>query len=251
MPLWSSLDEGVTGLESVAFTAVGIHLRTSLPLAPDALMPGDPGRAMAMAQTLLTAPKMHNLHRGLWGYTGETPAGRPLSIQSTGMGAPSAAIVLHELSELGVRRAIRVGTCGALDPSLELGTMLRAEAALGDDGVSRALGDGDRPVPADPGLLERLEAEGAGEPALVATGDLFYEDTEAPRRRWVEAGARAVEMESAALFTIGPRVSVAVAALLIVTDVFPGGERMRLGDEALAEAVERMGAAATAALVTD
>ncbi len=190
---------------------MGIHLRTSLPLAPDALMPGDPGRAMAMAQTLLTAPKMHNLHRGLWGYTGETPAGRPLSIQSTGMGAPSAAIVMHELGELGVRRAIRVGTCGALDPSLELGTMLRAEAALGDDGVSRALGDGDRPVAADPGLLERLEAEGAGEPALVATGDLFYENSDEPRRRWVDAGARAVEMESAALFTIGPRAGVAVA----------------------------------------
>lgn len=212
-------------------------------------MPGDPGRAMALAQTLLTAPKMHNLHRGLWGYTGETRAGRPLSIQSTGMGAPSAAIVLHELGGLGVRRAIRVGTCGALDPSLELGTMLRAEAALGDDGVSRAFGEGGRPVPADPGLLERLE--GAGERALVATGDLFYEDSDEPRRRWVEAGARAVEMESAALFAIGPRVGVAVAALLIVTDVFPGGERVRIGDGALAEAVERMGAAATAALASD
>lgn len=212
-------------------------------------MPGDPGRAMALAQTLLTAPKMHNLHRGLWGYTGETRAGRPLSIQSTGMGAPSAAIVLHELGELGVRRAIRVGTCGALDPSLELGTMLRAEAALGDDGVSRAFGEGGRPVPADPGLLERLED--AGDRALVATGDLFYEDSDEPRRRWVEAGARAVEMESAALFAIGPRVGVAVAALLIVTDVFPGGERVRIGDGALAAAVERMGAAATAALASD
>ncbi len=54
-------------------------------------------------------PLMSNHNRGLWGYTGETPEGRPLTVQSTGMGGPSAAIVLHELAELGVRRAIRVG----------------------------------------------------------------------------------------------------------------------------------------------
>ena len=64
---------------------------------------------------------MSNHARGLWGYTGETPEGRPLSIQSTGMGGPSAAIVLQELAELGVRRAIRVGTCGAVDPELDHG----------------------------------------------------------------------------------------------------------------------------------
>ena len=106
---------------------------------------------------------MSNHNRGLWGYSGETPEGRPLTIQSTGMGGPSAAIVLHELAELGVRRAIRVGTCGALDPALELGQLLRAEAALPEDGVSRGLG-AEGPQPADPELLDRLEAAGAGDP---------------------------------------------------------------------------------------
>ncbi len=214
-------------------------------LAPDALIPGDPARAMAMSQALMVAPKMHNLSRGLWGYTGETGKGHPLSIQSTGMGAPSAAIVLHELAELGVRRAIRTGTCGALEPALALGELIVAERALPGDGVSRALGER-RPVPADPGLVERLA--GAGRGGLVATTDLFYEPSGDERERWIDAGALAVEMEAAALFSIGPRVGVEVACLLVVSDVFGDGARERISAPALAEAVQRMGAAALSAL---
>jgi uridine phosphorylase len=224
---------------------VALHLRTSSPLAPDALIPGDPARAMALAQHLLTEPVMHNLSRGLWGYSGETREGRRLSIQSTGMGGPSAAIVLQELGMLGVRRAIRVGTCGALDPSLQLGELLRAEAALPADGVSRGLG-AEGPVPADPGLLGRLD--GVGRPVTVATTDFFYEPSDEPRRGWIDAGAAAVEMEAAALFALGPRVGVAVACLLVVSDVFPGGERRRIGDEELLEAAQAMGDAAASAL---
>src|SRR5258708_7329603 len=100
------------------------HLRPSAPYAVDALLPGDPGRALALAQQLLVQPKMSNHRRGLWGYTGETPDGRPLSIQSTGVGGPSAAIVVAELAELGVRRAIRVGTCAALAPELAHGDLV-------------------------------------------------------------------------------------------------------------------------------
>jgi uridine phosphorylase len=229
----------------VADQPVALHLRNSSPLAPDALLPGDPGRAMALAQHLLTEPVMHNLSRGLWGYSGETREGQPLSIQSTGMGGPSAAIVLEELSMLGVRRAIRVGTCGALDPSLQLGELLRAEAALPTDGVSRGLG-AEGPVPADPGLLERLAD--AGRPVTVATTDFFYEPSEEPRRGWIEAGATAVEMEAAALFALGPRVGVAVACLLVVSDVFPGGERQRIREDELLTAAQGLGEAAAGAL---
>ena len=118
------------------------HLRPSTAYAPDVLLPGDPGRALALAQQLLAEPRMSNHARGLWGYTGETHAGRPLSIQSTGMGGPSAAIVLQELAELGVRRAIRVGTCGAVDPELEHGELVVAGDALAEDGASQALGAG-------------------------------------------------------------------------------------------------------------
>src|SRR3954451_13057772 len=133
------------------------HLRPSTPYAEDALLPGDPGRALALAQQLLTQPRMSNHSRGLWGYTGSTPAGRALSVQSTGMGGPSAAIVLHELAELGLRRAIRVGTCGALDPQLDHGDLVVAGDALAEDGASRALGAGEVAEP-DQNLTAQLAA---------------------------------------------------------------------------------------------
>jgi uridine phosphorylase len=223
------------------------HLRPKAPYAADALLPGDPGRALALAQQLLTEPKMSNHHRGLWGYSGETAHGRPLSIQSTGVGAPSAAIVLEELAVLGVRQAIRVGTCGALDPALSLGDLISAEAALAEDGVSRALGT-NRLVRPDSRLQKRLAANGAAS-ALIATTDLFYEVDPGARERWVAEGAEAVEMEAAALFSLGARLGVAVGCALVVSDVFPGGTRRRITDQALAGAVERMGSCAADALL--
>src|SRR5580700_6569955 len=98
-----------------------IHLHPTAPLAERVLLPGDPGRALSLAQLLLSEPRMFNHNRGLWGYTGAAFAdGAPLTVQSTGMGGPSAAIVISELVELGARRLVRVGTCGGLDPGLAL-----------------------------------------------------------------------------------------------------------------------------------
>ena len=94
-----------------------IHLQPTAPLAERVLLPGDPGRALALAQSLLVDPLMFNHNRGLWGYTGAAPDGELLTIQATGMGGPSAAIVLSELIELGARRAIRVGWSPAHAPS--------------------------------------------------------------------------------------------------------------------------------------
>ena len=74
-----------------------IHLQPTAPLAERVLLPGDPGRALRLAQALLEEPKMFNHNRGLWGYTGTAADGEPLTIQSTGMGGPSAAIVISEL----------------------------------------------------------------------------------------------------------------------------------------------------------
>ncbi len=131
-----------------------IHLRPTAPLAERVLLPGDPGRALALAQSLLRDPLMFNHHRGLWGYTGAAPDGEPLTIQATGMGGPSAAIVLTELIALGARRAIRVGTCGALDAGLALGELLVARESICADGASRALGAGERAA-ADAPLTDR------------------------------------------------------------------------------------------------
>ena len=232
------------------------HLRPSTEYAQDALLPGDPGRALALAQQLLSEPRMSNHARGLWGYTGKTPDGRSLSIQSTGIGGPSAAIVLQELAELGVKRAIRVGTCGALDADLGHGELIVAGDALADDGTSRALGSGEVAEP-DPDLTGRVAGalDGAPSPVRIATTDLFYDDREddagPPRARaeaWRRRGAAAVEMEAATLFTLGARLGVATACLLAVSDTFEAGERRRISDEALAEAAARMGEAASSAM---
>jgi purine-nucleoside phosphorylase len=233
-----------------------LHLRPSTAYAEDALLPGDPGRALALAQQLLTEPRMSNHARGLWGYTGETPAGRPLSIQSTGMGGPSAAIVLQELAELGVKRAIRVGTCGALAADLGHGDVITAGEALAEDGASRALGASEAAKP-DPDLTGSLAGALPGSPAPVriVTTDLFYEavadDAGPPRARadvWLKRGAVAVEMEAATLFTLGGRLGVATACLLVVSDTFDDGTRRRIEDDQLADAAARMGSAAVAAL---
>ncbi len=231
------------------------HLRPSTPYAPDALLPGDPGRALAFAQQLLTEPKMSNHARGLWGYTGETPSGHPLSVQSTGMGGPSAAIVLQELAELGVRRAIRVGTCGALDPGLGHGDLVVVQDALAEDGASRALGASEIAEP-DQELTARLADDIA--PRRIVTSDLFYDGDPdhggPPRARadaWRGRDAVAVEMEAATLFVLGRRLGVATACALVVSDTFDGESRRRIADDDLAAAVERMGALAAAALNPD
>src|SRR5436305_525861 len=104
-----------------------IHLRPTAPLAPRVLLPGDPGRALLLAQTLLDEPKMFNHNRGLWGYTGAAPDGEPLTIQASGMGRPSAMIVVEELVMLGAERIVRVGTCGALAPEVELGDLIAVD----------------------------------------------------------------------------------------------------------------------------
>jgi uridine phosphorylase len=232
------------------------HLRPSTEYAEDALLPGDPGRALALAQQLLTEPRMSNHARGLWGYTGETPSGRQLSIQSTGMGGPSAAIVLQELAELGVRRAIRVGTCGALDTDLAQGELLVAGDALAEDGASRALGAGEIAEP-DPDLTGRLSGalEGTAAPVRIVTTDLFYDSSEgdagpppARTEAWLKRGAVAAEMEAATLFTLGGRLGVATAGVLAVSDTFEAAERRRISDDHLADAAARMGSAAAAAL---
>lgn len=222
-----------------------IHIHPTAALAERVLLPGDPGRALALAQELLEQPLMFNHNRGLWGYTGTAPDGEALTIQSTGIGGPSAAIVLEELIALGARRAIRVGTAGSLADA-RLGELLVVTEAIATDGTSRALGAGDRVAP-DPELLEALRA-GAPEAACgpIVSSDLFYEVGETRFAQWRAAGALAVEMEAAALFAIGRLRGIQVACALAITDVL-ADERTRIDATALIEAglaVGRLGLAA-------
>jgi uridine phosphorylase len=228
-----------------------IAIHPTATLAERVVLPGDPGRALLLSQSLLSEPKMFNHNRGLWGYTGAGTDGRPLTIQSSGMGGPSAAIVAGELHRLGARRLVQVGTCAALDPGLELGQLLIAERTVAGDGTSRSLGAGAVAEP-DAGLLARLSAAAAANGQLaarrcmVASSDLLYEDLEGPEAAWLSAGAVAVEMEAATLFTLARRRGFEAASVLIVAGQLT--PRRRMAPEALLAAEERAGALAAAAL---
>jgi uridine phosphorylase len=202
---------------------------------------------MAMAQTLLADGRlMFNHNRGLWGYSGLATDGEPLTIQATGVGGPSAAIVLEELADLGAKTAIRVGTCGAISPELELGQLVAAESVLAADGASRALGLTGL-TRLDETLTERL-AEHADHTAPIVSADLFYDpDFDANVQAWGEQGAVAVEMEAAALAAVAARRGLDFACVLIVSDTY--GPHQRIGLDALETAVQRLGQASVSAYV--
>ncbi len=223
-----------------------IHLRPSADLAERVLLPGDPHRALAVAQHLLDGPKMFNHTRGLWGYTGVATDGEPLTIQATGMGGPSAAIVVEELIALGARRLVRIGTCGALVDDLELGDLVAAESVLPTDGASSALGaNGD--LRSDPELLDRLVAAGA-RPATVVTSDLFYDPRDGQAAAWAARGASVVEMEAATILTVAARRGVPAACVLAVSDVPAADGARRVDREQLEQLGLRVGEAGYAAV---
>jgi uridine phosphorylase len=223
---------------------VGLYLRPTAPIAADALLPGDPKRAMELATALMQKPLMSNLSRGLWGYSGTTRPGRRLTVQSTGIGGPSAAAVLAELADEGVRRAIRIGTCVALDPELEPGAVIVVAESVASDGVGSALEPEAAALAADPTLTGALvDALGLAGGSRVLSADFQHE-------RWLPAGAGradgavAVDLSTAAVLAVGPRVGVAVGCALVVAESAVGG---RLADETLDRAA--LGAGERAASV--
>ena len=215
------------------------RLRPTAPIAADAVLVGDPGRALMLAQALLREPKMNNHARGLWGYSGlSTTGGHRLSIQATGMGGPSAALVLTDLAELGLRRAVRVGTCTALDPSLSPGRLLAIVEAHSWGG-----GGGGQGVSPDPELSGQLRAElgGTALPATVASLDTLHSGGADA----AIGGADAADMQTAQLFARGPELGVAIAAVLIVTETAVGEQ---LDEEDAEAAAKQAGNAASAVL---
>ena len=222
------------------------HVHPTAPLAPRALLTGDPGRALALAQILTSEPKMFNHNRGLWGYSGEAEDGEPLTIMSHGIGGPSAAIVLEELCDLGLERAIRIGSCGALSDSLELGQLICADNLIGADGTSKAL-IGEAPLIPDQQMTSLLAAS-ADHSGSVVSADLFYERGSERVESWKQSGAIAVEMEAAALLAVAQLRSIRFAVLLMVSDA-SAGAGARLEGVALERATERLGRAGLAALL--
>jgi uridine phosphorylase len=217
--------------------SAAIHLKPATELAERVLLPGDPHRALAVAQELTEQPKMFNHHRGLWGYTGVARDGELLTIQATGMGGPSAAIVVEELIALGARRFIRIGTCGALTSAHAIGDVVAPEAALALDGTSRALGADARALPD----RELGAACAAVAPSVVAASvDLFYGNADT-------GGGDVVEMECATLFQVAKLRGARAAAVLGVSDELTNGRRRIAPDDLEALGI-RLGDAAWAAL---
>jgi uridine phosphorylase len=218
------------------------HLRPTAPMAPDAILVGDPGRALLLAQELLEKPKMSNHARGLWGYTGRTPAGDELTIQATGMGGPSATIVLTDLAELGVRRVVRVGTCAAFGAEAQPGELLLIEAARATAGSAASFGlAAGNAVSPDQPLSERLGVELGTEARAVTVASL---DT-MPAHITEAGGAAAADMQTLAVLARAGALEIAAAAVLVVAEV-EGHER--LDDEGMKLAAVRAGKAATKAL---
>jgi uridine phosphorylase len=214
------------------------RLRPTAPIAPDAILVGDPGRALMLAQELLQQPKMSNHARGLWGYSGVTETGDQLTVQATGMGGPSASVVLADLAELGVRRAIRVGTCSALDEQSELGELvLVAEAHY--------LGEVERTVLPDPALTDALEEQ--LEPRTRRGAVASLDDLHRPGAGARPPAGEVADMQTATILERGKELELAVAAVLLVSE---GPNSRPLDDDAIEAAAKRAGKATRDVLST-
>jgi 5'-methylthioadenosine phosphorylase/purine-nucleoside phosphorylase len=222
-----------------------IHLRAEPGDYADAcLLPGDPLRAKYIADTFLDTARQVNGERGMLGYTG-TFHGKPVSVQSSGMGCPSAGIVIEELVMLGVKRILRVGTCGGLQADMRLGDLIVALTAVPADATARHL-IGEPHVPtADWELVHGAvhAAKELGKPVRVGpivSSDIFYNPDSGQYQRWSERGVLAVEMEAAILFTLGALRKIKTGCLLTVSDVVIEGEFIRISDEEMRAAVDQM-----------
>ncbi len=184
-----------------------LHLKPATDMAERVLLPSNPHRALGIAQHLLEGPRMFNHAHGLWGYTGIAADGEPLTVQSTGMGGPSAAIVTEELIGLGARRLVRVGSGRALADDLGPGDLVAAQRVLSGDGASAALG-ANGALGSDTQLLDRLVAAGA-RACTVVTTDLFYDPREP-----ADGEAAVADMEAGAVLQVAARHGVAAACVL-------------------------------------
>ena len=234
-----------------------IHLRAEPgDYAPAVLLPGDPLRAERIAREFMDDARQVNGERGLLGFTG-THQGRPVSVQATGMGCPSAAIVIEELIQLGAKRLIRVGTCGGLSSALQMGDVVVGISAVPADRTAFNYTGGEPHTPtADFGLTHGIVHAAKGmdiRPHVgpIVSSDTFYDPDPERHRRWAARGVLAVEMEAAVLFTISALRGVAAACVLVVSDLVGGEEFVRITDAELAAAVERMTRLALAAAVDD
>ena len=224
-------------------------------IAPRVLLPGDPLRAKWIAETFLDQATCYSTVRNMYGFTG-TYRGVPVSVQGSGMGQPSASIYYHELlAEYAVTTLIRVGTCGALTEEIALRDVIAASAASTDSAMNRMRFDNviDYAPVADFGLL-RTAVDVAAERGIpmrvgqVYASDVFYTDRPDLFERLARYGVLAVEMETAALYTLAARFRARALTVLTVSDHLVTSEHTTAEDrqETFSQMVEIALDAATA-----
>lgn len=198
-------------------------------IADTILLPGDPLRAKYIAETFLEDVVQYNEVRNMFGYTG-TYKGKRISVQGTGMGVPSISIYVTELmQEYDVQKLIRVGTCGAIQKDVKVRDVIIGQSASTDSSLNKVLLNDLAYAPtADFNLL--YKAYEAGKAAglnlrvgNIFTADLFYND-EADYKKWADYGILAVEMESAALYTLAAKFNRQALSILTVSDHILTGE---------------------------
>jgi purine-nucleoside phosphorylase len=231
-----------------------IHVRAEPgDVAPAVLLVGDPGRATRTAK-LLDGERCYNEFRGLLGYTGTWHDTR-VSVQTTGMGCPSAAIVCEELAMLGARVLIRLGTCGAVQSEMRATDLVIATAACPLDGTTATYLDGDRYAPAASYRVVRALVDAAERSrrryhvGVIATEDALYHVREEWTDRWQRRGVLAQEMEASAIFTVAALRGMDAGCVLVASN--SAGQHERLPDAELQPAIDamiRIGLDAAAAL---
>lgn len=195
------------------------------------LLPGDPLRAQSLAQALLDRVEQVNTRRNMLGYTG-LYQGMRVSVLGSGMGMPSCAIYATELvRDYGVRRIVRVGTCGGVG-AVELGDVLLAQAASTDSRFNRLqFGEHDLAACADFDLLRAAvgSAQRLGIAARVTSvfsTDSFYDGDPQLLARLLRHRIHGVEMESAGLYGLAMREGFRALSVLTVSDHLERGRHM-------------------------
>lgn len=200
-------------------------------IAEAVLLPGDPLRAKFIAENFLQDAKCYNEVRGMYGFTG-TYNGKRISVQGTGMGQPSLSIYVNELFQFyGVQKAIRVGTCGAIQENIALRDVILAQGACSDSALNTGRFNGMHFAPiADFGLLTKAyeasqKLEGVNtHVGLCVSSDVFYDDKQ-NWKLWKEYGALGLEMEAAELYTLAAKYKRKALAVLTVSDhILTGGD---------------------------
>jgi uridine phosphorylase len=194
------------------------------------ILPGDPGRCEKIAE-YLDSPQLIGKNREFTTYTG-TIEGEKVSVVSTGIGGPSAAICMEELAAIGADTFIRVGTCGGINLKVKSGDIIVATAAVRMEGTSREYAPIEFPAAADFSVTSALvsAAQKLGyncHAGVVQSKDSFY-GQHSPERMpvsyeltekweaWKRLGVLGSEMEAAALFTVAASLNVKCGAVLNV-----------------------------------